>query len=160
MSVAPPPQQAPAQVTPAPGEACPLCGSALRPEQDWCVNCGAAARTRLAAAPGWKAPIIVVVVLVALALGVLTAALVKLAGGSPSPPPITRTLGSTPGALAPAAGAGAPATSTPVPAVTLPTSTTAPTTSAPASTAPPGRVPGAGTTPRTGSARPLFGPGG
>ncbi len=161
MSVAPPPQQAPAQATaaPAPGESCPLCGSALRPEQDWCVNCGAAARTRLAAAPGWRAPIIVLVVLVALSLGVLTAALVKLAGGSASSPPITRTLGSTPAAPTPTAGAGAPTSSTPAPAETSPTTTASSTTGAPASTTPLGRVPGARTAPRAGSARPLFGAG-
>jgi len=39
------------------GEACPLCGAPLHPEQAWCLSCGAAARTRLAAAPGWRGPI-------------------------------------------------------------------------------------------------------
>jgi uncharacterized paraquat-inducible protein A len=61
-------------------ELCPLCGGPLAPEQDWCLRCGAAARTRLAASPRWKAPMIVLAVVTALALAVLAAALVKLAG--------------------------------------------------------------------------------
>ncbi len=61
-------------------ELCPLCGAPLKREQDWCMRCGAAARTRLAAQPKWKALAIALVVVVVLALGVLTAALVKLAG--------------------------------------------------------------------------------
>lgn len=68
---------------PAPsGEACPLCGAPLHPEQEWCLRCGAAARTRLAASPRWKGPIVTLAVVVALSLAVLAAALVKLAGGS------------------------------------------------------------------------------
>jgi hypothetical protein len=49
----------------------------------------------LAAPTNWKAPIVAIAVIAALALGVLAAALVKLSGGSPSattPPPITRTI--------------------------------------------------------------------
>jgi predicted amidophosphoribosyltransferase len=61
-------------------ELCPLCGAPLKREQDWCMRCGAAARTRLAAQPKWKALVVALVVVVVLALGVLTAALVKLAG--------------------------------------------------------------------------------
>jgi hypothetical protein len=52
----------------------------LKREQDWCLRCGAAARTRLAAQPKWRALVIVLLAVVALSLGVLTAALVKLAG--------------------------------------------------------------------------------
>jgi predicted amidophosphoribosyltransferase len=61
-------------------ELCPLCGAPLKREQDWCMRCGAAARTRLAAQPKWKALVVALLVVVVLALGVLTAALVKLAG--------------------------------------------------------------------------------
>ena len=68
----------------AAGEACPLCGAPLHPEQEWCLRCGAAARTRLAASPRWKGLIATLAVVVALSLGVLAAALVKLAGGSGS----------------------------------------------------------------------------
>lgn len=116
MSVATPPP--PATTVPAPGAsptppvdaACPLCGAALDQRQEWCLNCGAAARTRLAAPTNWKAPIVAIAVIAALALGVLAAALVKLSGGSPAPralAPITRTVttaapivpGATPGTI-------------------------------------------------------------
>ena len=61
-------------------EACPLCGSELRAEQSWCLRCGAAARTRLAAQPKWKALALAFVAIVVASLGVLAAALVQLAG--------------------------------------------------------------------------------
>lgn len=61
-------------------ELCPLCGAPLPAEQDWCLRCGAAARTRLAAPPKWKLLVFSLVAIVVLALAVLTAALVKLAG--------------------------------------------------------------------------------
>jgi hypothetical protein len=46
---------------------CPRCGASVAPEQDWCLECGAPARTRLAPTPNWKAPIALVVVVVLLA---------------------------------------------------------------------------------------------
>jgi predicted nucleic acid-binding Zn ribbon protein len=72
------PRTAPAGI--APQEVCPLCGAPLKPEQSWCLRCGAAARTRLAAQPKWKALVVALVVVVVLSLGVLAAALVKLVG--------------------------------------------------------------------------------
>jgi hypothetical protein len=78
--------------------ACPLCGAPLDPRQEWCLNCGAAARTRLAAPTNWKAPIVAIAVIATLALGVLAAALVKLSGGSGTPTvlaPVTRTITTT-----------------------------------------------------------------
>ena len=114
------PASAPSGGQPAPGqaeqagvgEACPLCGAPLAPEQDWCLRCGGAARTRLAASPRWTAPIIALATVAVLSLGVLAAALVSLAG-SPSP----RT---------------GPATTT----VTIPAVTVTPTASVPAVPAP------------------------
>jgi predicted amidophosphoribosyltransferase len=61
-------------------EACPLCSAPLKSEQDWCLRCGAAARTRLAAQPKWKALVVALVLVVVVSLGVLAAALVELAG--------------------------------------------------------------------------------
>jgi uncharacterized paraquat-inducible protein A len=61
-------------------EGCPLCEAPLGPEQEWCLRCGAAARTRLAATPGWRVPLILLGVVMVLALGALVAALVYLAG--------------------------------------------------------------------------------
>lgn len=119
---------------PAPGEACPLCGAPLHPEQEWCVRCGAAARTRLAAAPNWKKPIAALAVIVALSLGVIAAALIALAGNS------TTTAGTINTVTAPAA-AVAPAQTTPAPSAT-PTIATTPQTTAPANTAPAGSAAG------------------
>jgi peptidylprolyl isomerase len=107
--------------TPA-GEPCPLCGAPLDPEQEWCLRCGAAARTRLATSPNWKAPIIALAVVAALSLGVIAAALVKLAGNSSSPAtPATTTVAAAP-AVTPSVTSpgtlGAPGTPTPSPAGT------------------------------------------
>lgn len=81
------------------GEACPLCGGPLERTQDWCLACGAAARTRLAALPNWRAPVIATVAAIVLFLGILSAALVKLAAGSePAPAPITTVTSTAPAA--------------------------------------------------------------
>ncbi len=94
----------------APGEACPLCGAPLHPQQEWCLSCGAAARTRLAAAPNWKGPVATLAVVSALSLGVLAAALVKLASGSPATASttVTRTVTSSPAAPTPTQSGTAP----------------------------------------------------
>jgi hypothetical protein len=60
------------------GETCPLCGGALHAEQDWCLRCGGAARTRLAASPGWRAPLIGLAVAVVISLAVLGGAVIRL----------------------------------------------------------------------------------
>jgi hypothetical protein len=114
-------------------EACPLCGAPLAPEQEWCLRCGAAARTRLAASPAWKAPAIALAVVVALSLGVLAAALVKLAGGSGHTATTARTITVTTPAATPTAT---------IPTATVPTATTPATPGAGAgagSTLSPGR---------------------
>jgi hypothetical protein len=69
-----------AAVGPAPREVCPLCGETLRPEQDWCLRCGSAARTRLAAPAKWKLLALALVAVALLSIAVLVAALVELAG--------------------------------------------------------------------------------
>ena len=133
---------------PAPiSEPCPLCGAPLRSEQEWCLKCGAAARTRLAASPNWKAPLITVAVVCALALGVLAGALVSLAGDSgPAPPPKTMTVTSS------QPPAGTTPTSTPGAATSTPT-VTQPVTSTP-TTAPSTTPPSTATTPTTPATTP------
>lgn len=75
--------EGPAAASPPPpahgDERCPLCGAGLQREQQWCVRCGAAARTRLAATPRWWAPVLILATVAVVALGVLIASLVKLA---------------------------------------------------------------------------------
>jgi hypothetical protein len=116
---------APAPQTPPPSEACPLCGAPLHADQEWCLHCGAAARTRLAATPRWRGLTTALAVTAALSLGVLAAALVSLAGGSGSTPPATtRTVTTLSTAAAPGAATTAPATI--APATTAATAATAP----------------------------------
>jgi hypothetical protein len=62
------------------GDTCPLCQAPLRADQDWCLQCGAAARTRLAAPAKWKALALGLVGVALIALAVLAVALVKLTG--------------------------------------------------------------------------------
>jgi hypothetical protein len=57
---------------------CPRCGAYVAPEQDWCLECGAPARTRLAPTPNWRAPIALVLVVALLAGLVLAVAFTKL----------------------------------------------------------------------------------
>jgi predicted nucleic acid-binding Zn ribbon protein len=141
----------------APGsDACPLCGAALAPDQEWCLNCGAAARTRLAATPDWKIPVAVIAVVVALSLGVLAAALVKLTGDSGSAAtPVATTITTAAGAPAATATPTAPASTVPAvpttaPSATTPTIPAAPTTSVPAATAPSTATSPAATAPSKG----------
>lgn len=123
-------------------EACPLCGTPLSPEQDWCLRCGAAARTRLAATPNWKAPIATIAVVAALALAVLAAALVKLAGGSgSSSAPATTTI------TTPAASTAA-TTTTAAPGAAITPSATTPGANTPTTGTPSARTPA---TPRAGA---------
>jgi hypothetical protein len=111
-------------------ERCPLCGTPLAPDQEWCLRCGAAARTRLAAAPNWRVPLATMAVLAALALGVLAAALVKLAADSgPTPPASTSVVTSTVAATTstPLTTVPGATSSTPTTASTPPASGVAPT---------------------------------
>jgi hypothetical protein len=119
------PRSAETAPTPTPAaeparESCPLCAAPLHPEQEWCLHCGAAARTRLAASPGWRGPVLTLVVVLVLSLGVLAGSLVKLAGGTPAPTTQTTTVttstaatATTPGALLPGATVTTPTTTIP-----------------------------------------------
>lgn|GEM_PF-1921562 len=112
----------------APLDACPLCGAPLHPEQEWCLRCGAAARTRLAMSSNWKRPVIAVATVAALSLGVLAAALVVLIGNSGGS---TSTVTTTASSVTVGAGAA-----TPTAAATTPTTATgAATTPAASATA-------------------------
>ncbi|HEV3283696.1 MAG TPA: hypothetical protein VG010_05795 [Solirubrobacteraceae bacterium] len=130
-------------------EACPLCGTPLHREQEWCLHCGAAARTRLAATPNWRVPVGAILAVMAISLAVLAAALVDLAGSStPTRTQVTRTVTAPAAASAPAATAPAtPAPATATPGATA-TTRTAPTQGAIA----PGATSGArGSAPASGA---------
>ncbi|MBW3608997.1 MAG: hypothetical protein KY463_11690, partial [Actinobacteria bacterium] len=122
----PPPQQLAEHAS----ISCPRCSSPIGPEQDWCLECGAPARTRLAPTPNWQLPTIAIAGIVALAGALLAFAFVKLTSDDDV------AAGTTPTAVVETAP---PAVITPPPAVTpVPTATTtAPAQpSAPAATVP------------------------
>lgn len=104
---------------PPPGTVrCPRCGSAVGPVQDWCLTCGAAARTRLAATPNWRLPIAALAGIVVLAVLALAVAFAVLTDGDdtvvPGVTPV-ETAASTP---PPGAVGGAPTTTPQVGAIT------------------------------------------
>ena len=108
-------------------DSCPLCGAPLDPDQDWCLRCGGAARTRLAPTPRWRPPMIAIAVVAVLALGVLAASLVHLAGSS-SPTQIRVT----------PTAAGSASVTSPGTATLATTATTAPAPAPSAATLAPG----------------------
>jgi hypothetical protein len=69
-----PPPEAPA------GRQCPRCGASLTPEQEWCLSCGAAVGTEIAAPRGWRFPLAAVGLLLAILVVAAILALVELAG--------------------------------------------------------------------------------
>ena len=125
---------------------CPRCGAAVPPEQDWCLECGHAARTRVAPAPRWRLPIIVAATVGILALGALGLAFVDLTEDPEGPPPATTpsTAPTTTPAVPPPPPATTPSTApTTTPAVPPPppATTTTPTATAPAAPPPPTEPP-------------------
>jgi hypothetical protein len=101
---------------------CPRCNAPVGPEQSWCLNCGAAARTRMAPTPNWRLPVAAVGAVVALAGVVLALAFVRVTGNNDTP---SQTITTT---AAPAATTAAPAPSTtaaPAPGSTPQTTSTA-----------------------------------
>ena len=136
MSVAPP------GAPPAPGTvACPRCAALIGPDQDWCLECGAPARTRLVPTPNWRAPVAVLAVVVLLAGVALAVAFVSLTNdtepaapvNSQAPPPSATS--TTPAAPAPAPPAPTTAAPQPDAGTTAPdTATGQGTTAAPSTT--------------------------
>jgi septal ring-binding cell division protein DamX len=75
----PPTQAAPPPPDAVPTRECPRCHAPLRPDQEWCLNCGAGVGARVAAPRGWHWPVAVVSGLLALMLIAFALALVELA---------------------------------------------------------------------------------
>jgi len=116
---------------------CPRCSATVAEEQDWCLECGAPARTRLAPTPNWQVPTIAIGAIVLLAGALLEFAFVKLTGDdattpTPSVPVIATQPTTPPPAVTPTA---------PTPTGTTPTATTT-SPSQTQTTAPPTTVPG------------------
>jgi RNA polymerase subunit RPABC4/transcription elongation factor Spt4 len=75
---------------PAPGTiACPRCATAVGPDQEWCLHCGAPARTRLVPTPNWRAPLLVLALVAVVAGIALAIAFVELTNDSEPAAPAT-----------------------------------------------------------------------
>ena len=99
---------------PAPTErACPRCAAPLRPEQEWCLQCGTGVGARVATPRGWRVPLAVVGGLLGLLLLAALLAIVELAGDAervgPAAPPVAQAT-PVPTAVTPAPTATATAT--------------------------------------------------
>jgi hypothetical protein len=112
---------APPGAPPAPGTiACPRCATAVGPDQDWCLACGAPARTRLVPTPNWRAPVAVLAAVILLAGVALAIAFVALTNDtepaapvdSQAPPP-SATTAQPPAAAQPAPTQATPTTAAP-----------------------------------------------
>jgi septal ring-binding cell division protein DamX len=128
MQTPPPDASVPAR---PPERRCPRCGSTLAADQEWCLNCGAAAGTEVVEPRGWRVPLYLGGGLAALAVIGVILAIVALASRndvvSQNPTP-------TPNNAAPPA---ASATPSPLPTLTpLPSATPSPDPSATASPEP------------------------
>jgi septal ring-binding cell division protein DamX len=95
-------------VPPGPPERrCPRCGSALAPDQEWCLSCGAAAGTEVVEARGWRVPLYLGGALAALAVIGVILAIVALSSQkdevaqnpTPSPGASAQPPGATPSPL-------------------------------------------------------------
>lgn len=73
--------------------ACPRCAASVARSQDWCLSCGAAARTVLAPTPNWRLPTTVLATLAAAAVLALIAAFVVATNDDE---PLVRTAPSAP----------------------------------------------------------------
>ena len=62
---------------------CPRCSAEVRPEQDWCLECGTAARTRLAPPASWRIPVAVVATIALIAGLAMAVAFVALTDDDP-----------------------------------------------------------------------------
>ena len=102
------------------GATCPRCGADLRPEQDWCLECGAAARTRIARTPAWRLPVFAVVFVIALSGAAAAFAFVRLSNTDDD----LRAAKTAASLTAPAAAPPATATTPTDPAVAVPQATT------------------------------------
>ena len=118
-------EERPPAVAPGPAPiACPRCGAAVRGDQDWCVECGLAARTRMAPIPDWRVPTLVAagVALVAI-VALIVAFAILTSHNEPVAPAATAPVTPT---QAPDATATAPTATTTTPAATAPPATTTP----------------------------------
>jgi septal ring-binding cell division protein DamX len=117
----------------APDPSCERCGNPLAPDQEWCLECGAAVRTRIEGAPDWRVPVAVVGGVIVLALAGVACALIKLSSdANRSAAAVVAAAKPPPAPAATTSAAPTPAPVTKRPAAAAPVTTPAPVTAAPA----------------------------
>ena len=67
---------------------CPRCAATVGPDQEWCLACGAPARTRLVPTPNWRAPVAVLAIVATLAGIALALAFVSLTNDTEPAAPV------------------------------------------------------------------------
>ena len=128
MSTQPPGGQP--DIPPAGTIRCPRCSALVGPDQDWCLECGAPARTRLAQTPNWQLPTVAIAAIVLVAGAMLAFAFVRLTDDGDAPAgavPATTAAPVVPRVVPPPAGATGPSGPT-GPAPITPTTGTTPAT--------------------------------
>ena len=100
---------------------CPRCAATVGPDQEWCLACGAPARTRLVPTPNWRAPVAVLAIVATLAGIALALAFVSLTNDTEPAAPVNSQ------APPPSATGGQP----PAQATTAPAAPSAPGTANP-----------------------------
>jgi hypothetical protein len=128
VSLPPPPSDGAPEIPSLPAHGslrCPRCSATVAPDQDWCLECGAPARTRLAPTPNWQLPTVALGAIVLLAGAMLAFAFVKLTDDGSAPASTTPAAVTTAPPIVPVAATGPSG----------PTGTTGPT--GPAATVPP-----------------------
>lgn len=116
---------------------CPRCGAPMTDEQEWCLHCGAAVGTRVVAAPGWRAPLVIAGTVLVLAVIAIAVAIVQLADDTDE---VAQNPAPTPAATPPPAV-------TPTPDPALPGTTPTPDPALPGTTPTPGGTPSPTATP-------------
>jgi sporulation related protein len=96
---------------------CPRCGSELRPDQEWCLTCGADVGSTIAAPPSWRGPVALVIALLVIAAVAVILALVELAGDAEQVTP------QQPGQATPTPAAQAPTATPTFDSTTIPPAT-------------------------------------
>jgi hypothetical protein len=112
--------------------ACPRCGAAVDAEQGWCLECGLAARTRLAPTPNWRAPLIAAGAVGLAAIAALVIAFLVLTGDNAplpttaAPAPATAVTTATDTATVATPTTPDATTTEAIPGTTIPTTPTVP----------------------------------
>jgi hypothetical protein len=126
---------------PPPGRTCPNCGAPVGADQDWCLSCGTAITTQVAAATGWRTPLAIVAAVLLIAAAALVFAFVELSGeadraaNAPAPTGATGVTGPTGATTGPSGVTGPTGTTGP----TGPIDTATPAAATPAPTGTIGR---------------------